>query len=417
MTTTTFATGTVIAASWLNDVDALTYEGAATYSDGSVSHVGGLAGNVWLWTRTMSGTIAVGADPTLSGYSPSSYMFDVTADTADVGTDFMIAHRVRHIFGGTATKGARIAQYVQSYQTAATSTTNLFKNFVAHQASMYANFSEGGTNTGAGAKGSFFGGGSALYVAAAATNLYATTMHEFNSFITAGSSMRYNLGVAIAGANAVRGTDYDCALSISGLTDTITHAGWKTGILFSAVNGAEPFYASSTLIQTASTGTISRGIDFSTHTITNEIIKGAYSSLSENTLYLGDTAGNSTIAVNGASTNANLLLYSKGTGSVYLKSSAGASLLRVDAVASAVNYLAVVPTVTTGTPTIAAQGSDTNIAIAFANQGTAITKFTGQTVGTTVGAAGGASALPATPLGYLSISLNGLGTVKIPYYN
>jgi hypothetical protein len=92
-------------------------------------------------------------------------------------------------------------------------------------------------------------------------------------------------------------------------------------------------------------------------------------------------------------------------------------LLRVDAVASAVNYLAVVPTVTTGTPTIAAQGSDTNIAIAFANQGTAITKFTGQTVGTTVGAAGGASALPATPLGYLSISLNGLGTVKIPYYN
>lgn len=36
---------------------------------------------------------------------------------------------------------------------------------------------------------------------------------------------------------------------------------------------------------------------------------------------------------------------------------------------------------------------------------------------TTVGAAGGASALPATPLGYLFINLSGTGPVKIPYYN
>lgn len=42
--------------------------------------------------------------------------------------------------------------------------------------------------------------------------------------------------------------------------------------------------------------------------------------------------------------------------------------------------------------------------------------FTGQTVGTTVGAAGGASALPATPLGYLTTSVNG-SACKIPYYN
>ena len=38
------------------------------------------------------------------------------------------------------------------------------------------------------------------------------------------------------------------------------------------------------------------------------------------------------------------------------------------------------------------------------------------TTATTIGAAGGASALPATPLGYISISIN--GTIrKIPYYN
>lgn len=42
--------------------------------------------------------------------------------------------------------------------------------------------------------------------------------------------------------------------------------------------------------------------------------------------------------------------------------------------------------------------------------------FVAQTVGTTVGAAGGASALPATPLGYLTTSING-SACKIPYYN
>ena len=38
-----------------------------------------------------------------------------------------------------------------------------------------------------------------------------------------------------------------------------------------------------------------------------------------------------------------------------------------------------------------------------------------QTVDTTVGAAGGASALPATPLGYLTTSINGTAC-KVPYY-
>lgn len=36
---------------------------------------------------------------------------------------------------------------------------------------------------------------------------------------------------------------------------------------------------------------------------------------------------------------------------------------------------------------------------------------------TTIGGVGGASALPATPLGYLLINLAGTGVVAIPYYN
>ena len=39
------------------------------------------------------------------------------------------------------------------------------------------------------------------------------------------------------------------------------------------------------------------------------------------------------------------------------------------------------------------------------------------TTSTTVGAAGGAAALPATPLGYLNVTLPSGAAVKVPYFN
>jgi hypothetical protein len=53
--------------------------------------------------------------------------------------------------------------------------------------------------------------------------------------------------------------------------------------------------------------------------------------------------------------------------------------------------------------------------VAGASAGAASTTTIGNTTATTVGAAGGASALPATPLGYI-IAHVGTTQVKIPYY-
>jgi hypothetical protein len=61
----------------------------------------------------------------------------------------------------------------------------------------------------------------------------------------------------------------------------------------------------------------------------------------------------------------------------------------------------------TQNPKISASGGALEIASAV--------EFSGQTTGTTVGVAGGASALPATPLGYLTTKINGTA-VRIPYY-
>ena len=72
----------------------------------------GASGDVWLWTRTLTGVKAIGAGPLL-GYSPSSYMFDIYSDNADAGADFLVGFRVRHQFGGAAMEGGgNVARYV-----------------------------------------------------------------------------------------------------------------------------------------------------------------------------------------------------------------------------------------------------------------------------------------------------------------
>jgi hypothetical protein len=95
---------------------------------------------------------------------------------------------------------------------------------------------------------------------------------------------------------------------------------------------------------------------------------------------------------------------------------AGINLFQFSVQASAVNYMQFQNAPTGQRVAFNAKGTDTNVGIKLANQGTALLELAGQTTGTTVGASGAASALPANPLGYLSAVLNG-ATVRVPYYN
>jgi len=320
MASTTFVDGDLsqsnrIVAAWLNDVNAVVYP-----TNGSIVRDGGAAGNVWGWTRSFTGSIAVGASANLL-YSPSSYMFDVTSDDADVGGDFMIGFRVRHMFGGSALKGGREALSGTGWLTAATSGSNANRNYVGLQGKMFAQSGDGGTNTGAGALGAIFGAGGAAYAYAAATNLLGIEGAEFNTFTEAGSSAKHMAGISVVGCQATRGAFIDAAIRIGAQAAVGVfgpHGGWKTGIVFTDENGADPFYASSTLIGTVfqTTKTILRGIDLSQFTMTEYILRGIYSYLKETELILGDSGGNAVITVNGASTNGNLVISPKGTGVV-----------------------------------------------------------------------------------------------------
>jgi len=316
MASTNFIDGqTPILASWLNDVNDAVFP-----STGSISRTGGAAGNVWGWTRSFTGSIAVGASADLL-YSPSAYMFDITSDDADVGADFMIGFRVRHLFGGSNTEGGREALSGTGWLTAATSGANANRNYVGLQGKMLAQSGDGGTNTGAGALGAIFGAGGAAYAYAAATNLLDIVGAEFNVFTETGSSAKYISGIAVVGCQATRGATIDAAIRVGaqGAAGSFgPHIGWKHGIIFTDENGADPFYASSTLIGTQFqvVKTISAGIDLAGFTMTNYILRGQYSYLKEVELILGDSGGNAVITVNGASTNGNLIIAPKGTGVV-----------------------------------------------------------------------------------------------------
>lgn len=351
----------------------------AIASGGVFTKSGGLSADVWLWSRNLTGAKAVGADATLQGYSPSAYQFDIFSDDADAGSDFMIGFRVRHQFGGSATKGGREALSGTGWLTAATNAANGNRNYVGLQGKMLAQSGDGGTNTGAGALGAIFGLGGAVYAYAGATNLLDIT-NEVNTFTEAGSSAKHMAGLSIVGCQATRGATIDAGLRIGaqGAVGVFgPHIGWKWGVVFTDENGADPLYSNSTLIGTQFqvTKTILRGIDLSQFTMTEFILRGIYSKLTESQLVLGDSAGVAQIDIVGASTNASLLLRSRGTGSVYMGASDGTYMVRADRVASAVNYAVFTPAVASGQPTVGVDGTDTNIDLKLQGKGTGVLRF------------------------------------------
>jgi hypothetical protein len=331
-------------------------EGAISYKDGS-------QGNVWLNTRRLTGSQATGQGP-LIGFSPTAYMWDTIEDCAVSGGEFFVASRYRHRYGGASTSGGRIGLYSSIQQSAATSATSANRNYVAIQGSTYCNSSDNGTNTGADAKGAYFGGGFATYVEGAAQNLLNVTAAEFNLFVKPGASVKYQFGLQIACANHQKGAGFDAALSISGtVAPGITHAGYGVGILFSSANGANPFSTTSTIMATAGAATVQTGIDFSSYTISGQIIQGAHSKLSETGITIGDAGGFSILTAGSQSASASLLVRPKGGGSFYVQNGSGTvDVLRCDA--SGAVLMPNLPTSSAGLPagTLWKNGNVINIA-------------------------------------------------------
>lgn len=196
----------------------------------------------------------------------------VAEDTIDRGGNTNDAFTVFHHFGGVGTKGGRQVVSAYGYLQHPTDAGNTNRNYVASFGSMYADSDDGGTDTGAGAKGACFGSNFQAVARDGAVNLLEVSAGEHNVACNTGSSVKYKniFSLAARPDDVVQGSVYDCMLAFSNQTGAV---GFQDGVLFGPMNGVFPITTTGTVFRTIG-GSFKRAIDFSTSTFSEDLLKG-----------------------------------------------------------------------------------------------------------------------------------------------
>jgi len=206
------------------------------------------------------------------------------------------------------------------------------------------------------------------------------------------------------GADMVSGGTYAPSAAYATYSSSLANR-WKHGLWMDRIGGQ----TGSSLIKTGVDVELDFGIDLSTATIGKQGVR------------VGNTpaAQVASVGVRQFANNEVGIFLQRATDT----SPTGNLLQVVNAANNAVLAAIDASGAITSSTIITGDGTATGIfqAPAFRATGAAPTSSAGQVayggvVSTTVGAAGGASALPATPLGYVSINVAGT-TAKIPYYS
>jgi hypothetical protein len=179
---------------------------------------------------------------------------------------------VRMTYGGANSKGIKDALWVQSELTAASNAADASPNYNAIVAAQYAWVNDGGTNTGAGAKGSQEGINIYSLLLGTATDYLQTVGLEVDVGIATGASAQARLGVAVNAYEPVAGATTDAAYETLA---TVGSAPWVDAFLLSNAGGAAPVATSGCVICTdGSADTIATGMDLSAYTISGDFLTG-----------------------------------------------------------------------------------------------------------------------------------------------
>lgn len=304
----------------------ITYSGLGglTFGDNAsfVSQAPGAA--PWVSARNLSGTIAAGPAAHGFGYAGAAYDYWLY-DSADVGSDFVRGLNVHHVFGGSSARGGRAAVIGQIYhQGGATAADNPQRYYAAVIGDVHAQSTDGGSDTTlAGARGTYFGLAGHVYSDVVGGKHEGLVGCELNVSNKTGSTQAYVATLTLANSQGGRGAVADAYLMMSGLDNVAagyaSHVGNKYGILFTNLNGKDPFAADSTLVGWHWTGggarTIETGIDLAGFAVTGNLLQGQKLAITESTITLGDNGsseGRLDVA-NAAPSSCSLRLKSKGS--------------------------------------------------------------------------------------------------------
>jgi hypothetical protein len=206
----------------------------------------------------------------------------IPTDNGAVGVGILYDFEIVHLFGGSVTTGGRVPIFGWLVQTATTSASNSVRNYTGGSFISDTRTGDGGTNTGAGALGAYFGGNPQVRVSAAATNLLAASGTEFDNYGASGGTAKYNWGVNIVDYSQVVGASSDAGLAFYSGTAVGAYGpglGWKQGISFAEIasSGIAPIASSGTVIgthlETLGTFNVTNGVDFSGFTFSGSAFK------------------------------------------------------------------------------------------------------------------------------------------------
>ena len=231
--------------------------------------------------------------------------------------------------GGTAMTGARDALSGTFTLTAASASGSTIRNYKGVNAVAISNVNDNGT--GGTKAGNLYGVQGSIRLGASATHF--DTVTAFKASVEVGASTapgkRYGLLVVNDGATiADRGVAADAMIGLTDATSSSTGT-WSTGILFGDMSGQHPLASNGVLIGTTGSGTVAKGIDFSSYTFTGFMIETSSFFLNEQSITLASDTTNSTFTLGSAFGDGRINLRSSTTNQydVQIAATAGGSPL------------------------------------------------------------------------------------------
>jgi hypothetical protein len=219
----------------------------------------------------------------LSGSAGATNWNSINISSDNVAGAFLCDLNLTHSFGGSAATGGRCGYFGWLIQTAATNVSNSIRAYEGMTGVAQSNSGDGGTNTGAGALGAYYG---ANFIGRnGGINVYEVNGVELDVMTTSGASQKYVFGLAVANYCATQGAVTDAGVIIysggsiaasGGSGPWGPGVGFKNGILFAELesNGRVPISASGTVLGASVTSLsnipVTNGIDLRNFSISGQ---------------------------------------------------------------------------------------------------------------------------------------------------
>lgn len=263
-----------------------TYSGSAFKSPGfnvagtgtvTISPSAGATQGLMVAQPGLSGTVA-GTVTTASGgnpafaYNQTFIINDSASVTGATDPKFTYGDNIAMVTGGAGATGGKIALNAFLYKSTS-SAPSTARDHVALNAHGLIDAGDGGTGTALGqSKGTMFGAGISAVARSGALNIFELAGIEIDAALQTGSSATYRFGLNIVDTGNLQAIVQDAAIAIGGGVSA-----WRTGLLFSDLNGGMPVSSTGTLIKadTSTVMTVDSVMDFGTNvSITNYLLRG-----------------------------------------------------------------------------------------------------------------------------------------------